>query len=62
MEQEDNGTAERAAEIAADWIARAWFRRTHNEFQSGGELMLSLANAARSHITSEEWRELGGKS
>ncbi len=59
---EDNGSAERAAEIAAGWMAMAWYRRTHNEAGNGGELMLSLADNARSHITREQWKALGGLS
>lgn len=55
---EDDGTAERAGEIAAGWIATAWYRRTKYENANGGELMLSLADHCRSHITQEQWREL----
>ena len=59
VQEKDDGSADRAAEIAARWIARAWFRRTHGEVRNGGELMLSLADAARSHITKEQWKALG---
>ena len=57
---EDDGTSERASEIAADWIARAWFRRTRKEGGNGGQLMLDLAENARSHVTPKQWKEMGG--
>lgn len=57
---EDNGTADRAAEIAASWIAKTWFRRTVMEKGNGGEDMLDLAAAAREHITPEQWKTLEG--
>ncbi len=56
---EDDGTADRAAEIAVGWIARAWYRSTHSEKGDAGKLMLRLANSARSHITAEQWKALG---
>ena len=56
----DDGTAEFAAEQAVDWAARAWFRRTKNENGNGGELALAIVDNVRSHITPEQWRELGG--
>ena len=59
-EPEDDGTAERAAEIAVGWIATAWYRRTNYEGGSGGELMLALADAALANITPEQWRALAG--
>lgn len=61
-ELEDDGTAERAAEIAVGWIAKAWYRRTVTEKSNGGKLMLAITDSARSHITTEQWKELGGVS
>ena len=58
-ELEDDGTAERAAEIAVMWIASAWYRRAHYERENGGELMLALAEQCRHHITPEQWQALG---
>ncbi|MGI9449354.1 MAG: hypothetical protein ACR2QH_01655 [Geminicoccaceae bacterium] len=58
-DEPDNGSAEWAAEQAAGFIGLAWYRRTITEKGDGGELMLSLADAARSHISAEQWRALG---
>ena len=59
VQEKDDGSAERAAEIAAGWIGCAWFRGTNGGGKNGGELMLALADAARSHITAEQWKTLG---
>jgi hypothetical protein len=59
---EDDGTARWAAEEAAGLIGLAWYRAHVNEGQDQaevGHLMLSLAAAARGHITASQWKALG---
>ena len=55
----DDGSAQYAIEMAVEWIACAWWRRTHDEKKNGGFDMLALAAAARDHITAEQWKDLG---
>lgn len=59
LKAQDDGSADFAAETAADWIARAWFRRTETEGGNGGEDMLHLCAAARSHISADQWKQMG---
>ena len=55
MEDQDDGTAEWAAEQAVMFAARAWYRRTETEGQNGGELMLRITDAVRANVTPEQW-------
>lgn len=58
---EDDGTSQWAAEEAAGMIGRAWYRANQEPGTDAGELMLGLAQAARSHITKEQWAALAGE-
>ena len=59
-DREDDGTGEWMAESAAGLIGVAWMRemKTGNK-KEAAEMMLRLADHARSFISNEQWKLLG---